>query len=69
MKEIKTILRRTRKKKIFAVSIVHWEIALVNSIVKGSFTGPIKVLFNTLNWYSAGLWDTTLFQPSDLRVD
>ena len=42
MKEIKTILRRTRKKKIFAVSIVHWEIALVNSIVKGSFTGLLR---------------------------
>ena len=40
MKEIKTTLRRTRKKKIFAVSIAHWEITLVNSIVKRSFTGP-----------------------------
>ena len=35
MKEIKAILRRTWKKKIFAVSIAHWDIALVYSIVKG----------------------------------
>ena len=56
MKEIKATLRRTRKKKIFAVSIAHWETALVNSIVKGSFTGPNKALVNT------GLWDATLFQ-------
>ena len=34
MKDIKTTLRRTRKKKVFAVSIAHWEIALVNSVVK-----------------------------------
>ena len=62
MKEIKATLRRTRKKKIFAVSIAHWETALVNSIVKGSFTGPNKALVNTLTRYSAGLWDATLFQ-------
>ena len=40
MKEIKTTLRKTRKKKIFAFSIAHWETTLVNSIVKRSFTGP-----------------------------
>ena len=40
MKDIKTILRRTRKKKIYAVSIAHLENDLVNSIVKGSLTGP-----------------------------
>ena len=64
MKDIKTTLRRTRKKKVFAVSIAHWEIALVNSVVKWSFTGPNKVLVNTLTRYSAGLWDATLFQGS-----
>ena len=32
---------------MFAVSIAHWEIALVNSIVKESFTGPNKALVNT----------------------
>ena len=62
MKEIKTTLRRTRKRKVFAVSIAHWKITLVNSIVKGSFPGPKKALVNTLTRYSAGLWDTTLFQ-------
>ena len=64
MKEIKTRLRRTRKKKLFAVSIAHWEITLVNSVVKRSFTGPNKVLVNTLTRYSAGLWDTNLFKGS-----
>ena len=64
MKEIKATLRRTGEKKIFAVSIAHWEIALVTSVVKGSFTGPNKALVNTLTRYSAGLWDTTLFQGS-----
>ena len=37
MREIKTILRRTRKKNKFAVSIAHKEPALVNSIVKITF--------------------------------
>ena len=64
MKEIKTTLRRTRKKKKFAVSIAHWEIALINSIVKGSFTGPHKALVNIRSRYSARLWDKTLFQGS-----
>ena len=62
MKEIKAILRGTRKKNIFSVSIAHWEIALVNSILRGPFTGPNKALVNTLNCYSDGLWDITLFQ-------
>ena len=48
---MKAILRGTEKKKIFAVSIAHWKIALVNSIVRGSFTGPNKALVNTLNCY------------------
>ena len=61
---MKAILRGTEKKKIFAVSIAHWEIALVNSIVKGSFTGPNKALVSTLTRYSAGLWDTAFFQGS-----
>ena len=51
MKAMKAILRGTEKKKLFAVSIAHWEIALVNSIARGSFTGPNKALVNTLNCY------------------
>ena len=49
--KLKTTLRQTRKRKIFVVSIAHWEIALVNSIVRDSFTGRNKVVVNTLNWY------------------
>ena len=50
MKDIKTILRRTRKKKIYAVSIAHLENDLVNSIVKGSLTGPKNI--GELSWMS-----------------
>ena len=68
MKEIKTTLRRTRKRRVFAVSIAHWEITLVNSIVKGSFTGLNKALVNTLT--QRGYGTQPFFKaPGDLRVE
>ena len=69
MKEIKTTLRRTRKKYLL-LALAHWEIAFVNSVVTGSFTGPNKALVNTLTGTQQGNGTQLCFKaPGDLWVE